>query len=150
MVTITKIDESNINCYFSSDEEFQKVYQYFSVPIPGSEFMMQVKMGLSDGKKKFLYMNGNMLLGLKEKLIIYCNSLQIEVQDNTPIVEPLISDEEIEMFITSIRKELKHTPYEHQIKGFIHSIKHPKTVILSATGCLDGDSKIKVRIKKKI
>ena len=132
MVEINYKNSTHINIK-APYEIFSKLTEYFSIRIPNIEHSSRFKMGLITGDIKFLYSNGNMLYGLKNKLIDFCKEENIEYVDNIPVIDG-IDNEEFKEFLDSIKDELLFTPYNHQIKGAYKALKERRKILLSATG----------------
>ena len=147
MLEINKKNSTHVNIKTTYDI-FQELYDHFSVDIPGVEHNPKYKMNLMDGKKHFLWKNGDMLYGLKNKVINYCKDNEIEYKDNTN-EEVLVSTEQFKEFYNLIKEELKYTPYKHQILGVYKALTNRRNILLSATGCLDKNSLIKIRLNSK-
>lgn len=132
MITITDKNTSYVQLDVDREDDFLKIFDFFSVKIPSAEFMPSVKMGFSDGKHKFITPKGELPFGLKNKLIAFCKNNEIEVQDKT--TKPTI-DIEYEDFLRFVSLlDLPFSPYEHQIKGSWIALRDKRKIILSATG----------------
>lgn len=148
MITIKDINHSFRKIECDDINEFKEIYDYFSLKIPGIEFSPAYKMGITDGKKKFIYKDGKFLYGLKNKIIQYCESNMIEYKDLTKPISQEFNQEEFDTFLKEL--DLPFEPYEHQIKGAVEVIKNKRIIIQSFTGCLDPKEKIKIYIEDKI
>ena len=132
MITINDKNETYIQLDIDSEEDFRQVFDFFTIKIPGAEFIPSVKMGFSSGTKKFITPKGELPYGLTQKLIKFCEQNDIKVQDNRTLLTPEISFEQFKQFITLL--DLPFTPYPHQIKGAYEIIANYRRILLSATG----------------
>lgn len=147
MIIFEDVDATFIKVSATDESEYIKLHHYFSIPIPGIEHSQLFKAGLMDGAKKFLNANGYLLWGLKQKAIDYLKSEDISYQDNTT---PIISDFNVKDFMEFYSKiDLPFKPYKHQLEAVLLCLKEKRILPLMATGCLDGESLIKVRLKKR-
>lgn len=132
MITLTDKDKTYIKIEASSEDEWYKIYNYFSVPIPGVEHSQLFKSGITDGKKHFINANGDILLGLKNKVINFCKLEDIVIDDRTT---PIPNEFDINEFKYLMSKlDLPFSPYNHQIEGFVHSMVNKRAVLIMATG----------------
>ena len=132
MITLTDIDSTYIKINTTSEEEWNKIYNYFSVPIPNIEHSQLFKAGLTDGKKHFINANGYILSGLKKKIKNFCDLEDIQYIDNTT---PLIPDFDMNEFKEFLNKlDLPFPPYKHQIKGVLNSLLKVRGVMVACTG----------------
>lgn len=132
MVIINDKNETYVQLELDNEEEFHKIMDFFTIKIPGAEFMPTVKMGLSSGTEKFITPKGEILYGLADKLIKFCSTENIEVQDNRTKIEPEISYEHFLKFVSLLN--LPFDPYPHQIKGAFEMINKKRVITLAATG----------------
>lgn len=147
MIIIKDFSSTYIKIETTSEEEWFKLYNFFSIPIPGIEHSQLYKAGLTDGQKHFINAQGLILYGLKNKVINFCLLENIPYQDTTT---PLVDDIDWNEFRWFINKlDLPFTPYKHQLKAVIESLKNKRAVLVSCTGCVDENTLINVRLKRK-
>lgn len=132
MITLNDKNESYIQLEIDNQDDFDKVMNFFTIKIPGAEFIPAVKMGLSSGTEKFITPRGELPFGLGDKLIKFCELENIEYQDNRTKLEDEISWESFLRFVDLL--DLPFKPYPHQLKGAFNIINKKRVIILSATG----------------
>jgi hypothetical protein len=132
MIKLKDKNETYIQLDVDNEDDFFQVMDFFTVKIPGAEFMPSVKMGLSSGTQKFITPLGEIPYGLKKKLINFCESNNIEVHDDTSTLESEISYDQFCRFVDML--DLPFEPYPHQIRGAYKGISNYRNILLSATG----------------
>lgn len=132
MIKIKDKNTTYVQLEVDREEDFLKIFDFFSIKMPGAEFMPSVKMGFSDGKTKFITPKGELPFGLKNKLISFCKNNDIEVLDETSKPEVDITYEDFLRFVNLL--DLPFEPYEHQLKGAFLILRDKRKIILSATG----------------
>lgn len=132
MITIKDKNETYHSIDVDNEDDFIKIMDFFTIKIPGAEFMPSVKMGLSSGTQKFITPKGELLYGLKGKLISFCKSENIEVNDLTTVRASELTYKQFLKFVDML--DLPFPPYEHQLKGAFNAITNFRRILLSSTG----------------
>lgn len=132
MIKIHSKDSTYIKLEFNDENELRKIWNYFSIPIPGAEHSYAVKAGFSDGKQHFIDATGLMYWGLKNKLISFCENNDIIVEDNDIRTKNSVSFEQIRSFSELL--DLNFPAYDHQIEGMRVFLEEERCSITAATG----------------
>ena len=133
-----------------SDLNFQiKLMNLLSVYSPGYQYTPQYKSGQWDGKIHFYKVTPHGLVipkGLVDIVIAkYGYALE---EPYKPIFEPeQITMEELDNFIKELN--LPFEPRQYQKEAVLTMINKARGIIISATGCIDKDTKIDVYIDNK-
>ena len=133
MIKILDINSSYRKLDCDTAEEAKNIYDYFSIKIPNIEHTPLYKMGNISGKQHFISKKGEFLYGLKDKIIDYCISNNIEYSDETD--DEIDNELNYEDFLEFVDKlNLPFTAYMHQLNGAYEAIINKRIIIQSFTG----------------
>jgi len=141
ILMLEKINEVNLRISCNEYSELRKIYEYFKVLIPGSQYSPRFKQGIWDGKVSFLDMRTQtMPLGLWKQILEYCQkqNLQYAFKGFDPkelFQNPKFSREFIDLFNENIiEKDLPFCMREDQLQSIHYALQFRKCILLLATG----------------
>ena len=112
----------------------QELYDNFSFYVPGYKYMPAYKSRMWDGKIRLYNLNNQRIYkGLIGEVKNFAKNMgyTIEIQDNLESSNEF-SVFECGQFVQSIN--VKHTPRDYQINGFVYAIRNNRCLLLSPTG----------------
>ncbi len=145
MIRIKKVNESFVSVIGDGDEVLN-ISEYFSFYSENYRWSPKFRAGLWSGKIYLLNRrNGFLPIGLYPKLKNYCKQTNIETEIDFTKTSIIVSDNDIINFSKN-KVKLKFDLRDYQINGIKFAFKNQKGIVLSPTGCMDPETKVKVRI----
>lgn len=129
----TKLKTHKLNESFSaiegSPETIKKIFEFLKVERPGAYFEPEVKRGFKSPFEFFSSIQNKMLLVMN-------GHIELLQQFNVPQLEKYseFTEDELDDFLTDIKKELPFPPYDFQENSFKESILNGKQINKMCTG----------------
>jgi len=122
-----------------------KLMNILSVYVDGYRFTPSFRAGMWDGKKKFYSQTPSGMIiprGLVKLILDKFPEFEYENIDSN---NEKVTEEEIREFINFLNVPFK--PRDYQIKAIVEGINNKNCILVSATGCLDKNEKIRVIVE---
>lgn len=137
-VLIKKLNESYIKI-ICEPHLMKQLQEHFTFYADNYKFMPKFKDGSWDGKIRLLNYKGEMYYGLWTYVEEFCisNNIEVTYNDDISTLEE-ISESQILKYIKSLDLCSKGNPIEvrdYQVEAILHSLRHKRAVLLSATSC---------------
>ena len=135
-VVIKKLNEVYIKA--SCDPSIaMELNEYFTFEVPGAKFMPSYRNKVWDGRvRMYNLMSQTIYVGLLKYVEEFCKSRNYEIEYESDFSSAEFSVAEANEFIESLN--LKITPRDYQIDGFVHAIRERRTLLLLPTGAGKG------------
>jgi len=122
-----------------------KLMNMLSIYVDGYRFTPAFRAGLWDGKKKFYSLTPSGMIIPRGLVKLILNKFPEFEYENIDSNNEKVTEEEIKEFINSLNPPFK--PRDYQIKAIVEAINNKNCILISATGCLDKNEKIRVIIE---
>lgn len=131
-VLIQDIDEAFVKVDCGQDIAFE-LDDYFTFKVPGYQFTPAYRNKLWNGDIHLFHKySGRIYRGLTNHIAEFCQKRRYHFTYGTP-PPPLISNEELQNFISSLNLPNHITPRDYQIAAFKHGIENYRSLLLSPT-----------------
>lgn len=136
-VTIEYVNE--VNCRVVTRKEIlTNIREKYSFFADGYKYTPLYKQGSWDGRINMIDAKGFFPSGLLKDILRYCKELSLTIKVEN--IEKYLPDNSItDDYINKLASTVVFPPYDYQLKSVKVALKNKKQLILSPTGCLDGD-----------
>lgn len=133
LVKIIKIDNVYAKIVTEHPSLLNDVSNYFTVYVEGYKFMPKYKMGIWDGKLRFIERDGTFLIGLLNSLYKFIKNYDIKIELDLDLVNNNVDFEDEFNNITTEWLVESITPRDYQLEGAIKAIKYKRGILEHAT-----------------
>jgi hypothetical protein len=150
-ITVKKVNETALKLWSDDHGILMEVSEHFTFFVDGYKYMKLFRNRMWDGKFRiFNIKNGILPYGLLLELLKFAASRNYKVILDDQIKERDIpSKEELQQYANSLTVmdgANKITPHHYQFDAFTHAISEGRSLIISPTGCLDGNTIVDAEI----
>ena len=151
-VYIRKVDETKVHLESKDSGILMEISEHFTFLVPGYKFMPSYKAKIFDGKIRIFNLRNNCLpFGLIRNLCKFLLSRGYTFEIDPSIINDteLVTKDELISYAKSLPFSVNGKPAEfrdYQLESYAHGISQTRGIVLSPTGCLDGDTVIEAEI----
>lgn len=136
-VTVRKVNEVFIKIE-TDDSTLMEISDYFTFFVPGYQFMPTYKNKFWDGKIRLVtVLTASTYVGLSRYIERFCEKRKYDFEYTYDNSDVSFSVQEAMDFFKTLdlkRKGKSITPFDHQIKAFVHCVRKKRCLLLSPTG----------------